>query len=575
MRYFKFILPLIAFCAFTNINAQLSTNEKPVSFGRESEMRVTRRSEKPSVVMPQPNKSQLKKVEAKINDPQEPGIFGFGLSVNWNLNNSGIWYEFPNGDLLWQLEISCPEDRYILLFYDKFWLPVGGELYLYSKDGRQALGAFTSCNNKGDREHPHRFVTGMIKGSTAVLEYYQPLEVTTDAIISICNVVYGGGNSGFTKADSSLVNVNCEEGNYWRGEQKAIARAIFRTIEDTDTTLAYATFCSGSLISTSDPHGEAYFLTAHHCLPSGKDSYTGNYTDSIMDDALFFWEYEMPGCDNDTIEPPSHSTAGAAIVAACDYNTSDFALLKLKEDPNNLPNYIPYYLGWDRTSEPDTACVCIHHPKGDVKKISTVDDNIEMKSCTYNGEEISAGTYWEVWWMQTNHGNGGTQKSSSGSPLLNVSHKVIGQLHAGPLVDFYSGPDRYGKFYCSWDNSYERHSLKNWLDSLNTGTERIEGTLYISKPCTLTKNEYIYGNIHITGTGQLNVQGNIELGGNGNLTIEAGGKLIINGRKLTNANINLKPGATLRIINNGTIESRKGFKAPIGAIVDIKYGRIL
>ena len=44
---------------------------------------------------------------------------------------------------------------------------------------------------------------------------------------------------------------------------------------------------------------------------------------------------------------------------------------------------------------------------------------------------------------------------------------------------------------------------------------------------------------------------------------------------MTNADIDLKPGATLRIINNGTIETRHGFKVPIGAIVDIKRGKII
>jgi len=29
------------------------------------------------------------------------------------------------------------------------------------------------------------------------------------------------------------------------------------------------------------------------------------------------------------------------------------------------------------------------------------------------------------------------------------------------------------------------------------------------------------------------------------------------------------------IINNGTLETRNGFEAPVGAIVDIQYGQIL
>lgn len=71
------------------------------------------------------------------------------------------------------------------------------------------------------------------------------------------------------------------------------------------------------------------------------------------------------------------------------------------------------------------------------------------------------------------------------------------------------------------------------------------------------------------------VQGDIEMGGNGTLTVESGGTLIIDGAKLSNAKLDLKPGATLRIINNGTIETRNGFTAPVGATVEISHGKIL
>lgn len=52
-------------------------------------------------------------------------------------------------------------------------------------------------------------------------------------------------------------------------------------------------------------------------------------------------------------------------------------------------------------------------------------------------------------------------------------------------------------------------------------------------------------------------------------------KLIIDGGKLTNAKLDLKPGGTLRILNNGIIETRNGFDAPIGATVEISHGKIL
>ena len=57
--------------------------------------------------------------------------------------------------------------------------------------------------------------------------------------------------------------------------------------------------------------------------------------------------------------------------------------------------------------------------------------------------------------------------------------------------------------------------------------------------------------------------------------VEAGGQLIIDGGTLSNVDIVLKVGASLQIINGGIIETRNGFEAPLGAIVEIVHGQIL
>ena len=102
----------------------------------------------------------------------------------------------------------------------------------------------------------------------------------------------------------------------------------------------------------------------------------------------------------------------------------------------------------------------------------------------------------------------------------------------------------------------------------------MEGLLIIPTACTIT-NQQLYSNIRITSTGQLTVQSNIELMGNSRVIVEAGGKLVINGGTLSNADLILKSGASLRIINGGTIETRNGFEAPVAPLVDIEYGQIL
>lgn len=91
----------------------------------------------------------------------------------------------------------------------------------------------------------------------------------------------------------------------------------------------------------------------------------------------------------------------------------------------------------------------------------------------------------------------------------------------------------------------------------------------------MNTDQQIYCNIRITSTGQLTIQNDVELMGNSQVIVESGGKLIISGGTLSNVDLVLKSGATLQIINNGILETRNGFEAPIGAIVDIQYGQIL
>ena len=68
-----------------------------------------------------------------------------------------------NVDKILTMEISSPNALSINLLYDKFWLPEGTSLFLYSKDKKQYMGGFTSINNKGDSINLKGFATGIIQ----------------------------------------------------------------------------------------------------------------------------------------------------------------------------------------------------------------------------------------------------------------------------------------------------------------------------------------------------------------------------------------------------------------------------
>ena len=579
MQYIKTITLLTCLSIFANVKAQLSTNEKPISFDLKSELTVISRSLIPVITTPKLDLAKIAKEDAEDEEYDMPPRFGYSHKVSYDLDNSGIWYELPNGDKLWQLEVVCPAALSVNFCYDKFWIPEGGKFFVYSKDKKHTIGAFTSTNNKGDRENIRGFATGLIYGDNVMLEYYQPKEATTDAIISIDYIVHGYryiriNEPGYGASGACTINVNCEEGQDWQYEKKSVALIV----------VDGERWCTGSLINTTDLSHKPYLLTADHCL-GGSANHSIKHdavNSSNLDYYTFYWDYEEPGCYYSGIEPSLDKCSQGAIVIANTYNNSelksDFALLRLTDDPlTTLSNYTPYYLGWDRSGSSGNPGVCIHHPLGDVKKISTVFS--QPDSSTYS-QYHSIPSYWKVYWKQTDTGYGIAKHGSSGSPLLNAAHRVIGQLRYIETEDCnYNGYTLHGRFDLSWTGSNVHvdsihRRLDYWLDSLNIGAQTTEGLLVIRMAKTMTTDEHLYGSVLIMSTGKLTVYGDVELQDSCRVIVESGGQLIINGGTMSNVDLVLKPGAKLEIKEGGIIETRNGFEAPMGSTVYIDDGRI-
>ena len=177
---------------------------------------------------------------------------------------------------------------------------------------------------------------------------------------------------------------------------------------------------------------------------------------------------------------------------------SDFYLVLLN---NNVPvGYATYYNGWDRTNVPSSSGVCIHHPSGDIKKISTYSTGLVTDTWAY-----VPNTHWRVKWTTTTNGHGVTEGGSSGSPIFNSDGKIIGTLTGGSSACVSGGagpytgpnePDFYGKFSYSWDKNGNNASqrLKNWLDPDNTATTILNGLFFGVKENKILESLVVYPN---------------------------------------------------------------------------------
>lgn len=457
----KYIIILLNVLLPYLVFSQISTNEIPPSFNKMSVSKDT--TVKLSKKFSKPDLSSVKLQDIQDSISDLPPRFAVPIEVNLSLADSSGWTMFDKDTKVWRAQFTVPEAKALTVVYDKFWLPKGGKLYIYSADKKQHMGAFTDINNKGSKNSPSGFVTGFVKGNSIIIEYYEPIHSKEKGIISIQKLGYVYKNIPFMNLNSfgdskaCNVNVNCPAGQNWQKEKRSVA-----LIAD----MFGFRLCSGALINNTLKDRSALFLTADHCLPSGVDA----EGDNDLWYWLFYWNYESPGCSNgvDFIPP---SSLGAVLLANNDH--TDFALLKLTDSLYNINGYIPYFLGWSRNSTSAQNGTGIHHPKGDIKKIS-VDyntiNNYPYQIPWKNSPPSEANTHWKAVFDI-----GTTEGGSSGSPLMDQYHRVIGQLHGGdsgcPPITKY-----YGKFNVSWNyGSTMTRRLKDWLDPVNVNAQTLNG----------------------------------------------------------------------------------------------------
>jgi hypothetical protein len=389
----------------------------------------------PSVILPQVDKEMLL-AEDKIEMAKDvPYRFGTPFEVQYNLDNSGVWEDVAGGRL-WRLSIKSEDAYSINLLYDRYVLPEGAELFVYDQEMETVLGAFTSANNKIHET----FSTSPTKGDVTILEYFEPGNAAFPGEIQINRVVHAyrdiffNESRGYGDSGSCNNNVNCPEFDDWQNEVRAAAMIL---------SSGGSRLCSGSLINNVRQDMTQYFLTANHCL-GGESSW------------IFMFNYQSAGCSNQ--DGPTYQTVQGSTLLA-NSSASDFGLVRLTE---TIPeSYDVNYAGWSAENTPPLNPVGIHHPSGDIKKIT-----FDYDTGISDGWSGNDGSHWRV----ADWEDGTTEPGSSGSPLYDANHRIVGQLHGGEAYCAYNVNDYYGKVSTSWG-----YGLKDYLDPDNTGLMVLDG----------------------------------------------------------------------------------------------------
>ncbi|QQS51374.1 MAG: T9SS type A sorting domain-containing protein [Bacteroidota bacterium] len=372
--------------------------------------------------------------------------FAATVDVSVNTEDFGVWIDFAEQNKrVWLLKIKAENARSYNFLFSQYELIPGCRLFIYNASQSKILGAFTHLNNKPWKS----LSTTLIEASEVYLELQVPLYANKFGLFELGRigvepqtdiVPKSTSDQWFGRSADCHLNVNCETGFAIQLQKRAVCRIIYQGSRR----------CTGTLLNNLDRDETPYVLTAAHCFSS---EYTAN-------NAVFDFNYESPTCENEDV--PLQSVSGASIVSAGFYgvfpDSLDFLLLRLSE--KLPPDYKVYYSGWDARGVASTGNFVLHHPQGDIKKVSIDEDAIVTS--TFTGFNPAAH------WLVNDYEKGSSENGSSGAGLISSELLLIGTLTGGgetcsdPITDYYQ------KFSRAYNDYAPAHAqLKAWLDPKN------------------------------------------------------------------------------------------------------------
>jgi len=311
-----------------------------------------------------------------------------------------------DGGYVWAASVSSDQAGAIRLHIEKLSLPKGGELYVYSRGG-ESYGPYkgTGVDDSGEFWTPAVFgretiVQVRLSGAASLHEVsFRIAEIGIITEKNVGGLIPAPEAPGFCGNPTCIVDASCyAAANSIRdayAKEEWIAGAFIYT-------------CTGAVLNDSNPSSANYLLTANHC-------YSKNSNAKNVD---FYWRFRTSSCNGSC---PSNSgwpykTHGASVAAT--NRRGDFTLVSLTQA---LPAGT-VRLGFTNAPVANTNGVALHRVSNpnfgpQVYNEQTVNTSAPTCSGWPRGERI-----------YSHDTLGGTDGGSSGSPVVNASDQVVGQL---------------------------------------------------------------------------------------------------------------------------------------------------
>lgn len=410
-------------------------------------------------------------------------LYRIGVPIFTNITtlNSGSWETQPNGDKVWQLKIKSTGAEALSFIFSNFKLYENS--YFKVTDLNGAL--LHKVVYKEDMLDDFQQHLALCFGDEMILTLVEP-QYATPSEIHMDRVMYNYRSTGnpnilkINESEACEVNVNCAPvGDLWQDEKRGVARIYI-------VDAAGAGWCSGSLVNNTAQDCKPLMLTALHCGVSTSAANSNLWR--------FYFKYEAIACTNPSVAGTLDDYFITGCIRRAHSNDnggdtgSDFLLVQMGSDANEAAtitslktaNFNAYWNGWDANNTAVTGGAGIHHPAGDIKKISTFTGTTVSQS--WGG--TTANTHWRFSWTANANGHGVTEGGSSGSPVFKSNGRIFGTLTGGSsFCTALNDPDLYGKMSFHWtsNSTNTNFQLKTFLDPGNTGALVMDGS---ADPCS-------------------------------------------------------------------------------------------
>jgi hypothetical protein len=285
----------------------------------------------------------------------------------------------------------------------------------------------------------------LTEGETQTVEFFVPGAHEPGALslaVTAASHVFSAPSTGLAKrlqdigtAGSCNVDLPCSSlasAAAFRDTADSVAQMVFHDA-------GFTILCTGTLLADSDTSTQTpWFYSANHCFENDDPPYkTAAQMQAVANTLTTLWRFEASACNSTAVRSDWTQLGGGATYIYSNPQ-SDALFLRLA----SAPPAGAFYAGWDASPvSSGTAITSIHHPEGDLKKVSQG----SVVRFSTPGVGNGAASFIEALWS-----SGTTEAGSSGGGLWTSSggrYYFRGGLWGGSAAcSNRTGTDHFSRF---------------------------------------------------------------------------------------------------------------------------------